>query len=84
MSRIVFPKLWAALSGEARRQKLRLSKQTTLRGKKGVALSSIDRIGSAMIEGELWKVTSNTQIEKGTGIKVTGTDGVFVCVEPVQ
>jgi len=83
MDKIVFHKLWAALSGGSRRQKLRLSKQTSIHGRMGFVHTAIDPVGSALIEGELWKAKSSVRIERGANVRVVGTDGVFVRVEPI-
>ena len=55
-------------------------------GKEGIVLEDIDNInstGKVKVKGELWSATSDTDIEKGTKIKVISVNGVKLKVEKV-
>ncbi len=84
MTVIIFQKLWTVISGGSRRQKLRISQQITLIDRTGIAHTGIDPVGSVIIEGELWKAKSEAPIERGESVRVKGTEGVFVVVEPIR
>ena len=56
-------------------------------GKEGIVLESIDNLnstGKVKVKGELWSAVADTDIEKGSKIKVISINGVKLKVEKVQ
>jgi membrane-bound serine protease (ClpP class) len=71
-------------------QRSRLSTQTigreSLVGKTGVAVSDFDPEGIVEVDGSRWRATAHREAGLGEGdsILVSGVDGLFLEVEPVQ
>jgi len=71
-------------------QRSRLSTQTigrgSLIGKAGVAVSDFDPEGIVDVDGSRWRATAHREagLTAGDPILVTGVDGLFLEVEPVQ
>jgi membrane-bound serine protease (ClpP class) len=71
-------------------QRSRLSTQTigreSLIGKSGVAVSDFDPEGIVDVDGSRWRATAHREagLTAGDPILVTGVDGLFLEVEPVQ
>jgi membrane protein implicated in regulation of membrane protease activity len=71
-------------------QRSRLSTQTIGReiliGKSGVAVSDFDPEGIVDVDGSRWRATAHREagLIAGDPILVTGVDGLFLEVEPVQ
>ncbi len=54
--------------------------------KEGIVLEDIDNInstGKIKVQGELWSATSDTNIEKGSKVKVISVNGVKAKVEKI-
>jgi membrane-bound serine protease (ClpP class) len=61
---------------------VRAGKETML-GKTVPALTRIDsRAGKVFVEGEYWNAASDTPIEPGTPVQITGLDGLTLKVKP--
>ncbi len=59
----------------------------TIKNKEGYViddLNNIDYSGKVKVNGELWSATSDTDLKKGTKIKVIDVDGVKLKVEAVK
>jgi membrane-bound serine protease (ClpP class) len=57
----------------------------TMIGKTVNAQSRIDAQGGRVfIEGEIWNAVSETAIEAGQGVEVTGIEGLTLKVKPKQ
>ena len=53
-------------------------------GEKGKALSAIYGLGEVFVHGEIWKATSEEEIQEGDAIEVTGVDGLVLKVRKVN
>jgi membrane-bound serine protease (ClpP class) len=53
---------------------------TSMVGRKGIAVTEIMPDGMVLVEGELWKASSQTPIEKGGAVIVTKAEGLRVVV----
>jgi membrane-bound ClpP family serine protease len=54
---------------------------TGMAGKKGIAVSDIKPNGMILVEGELWKASSQGRIEKGAAVVITRTEGLRAIVD---
>ena len=53
-------------------------------GKKGKALSAIYGQGEVFVHGEIWKATSEEEIQEGDAVEVTSVDGLVLKVRRVN
>jgi membrane-bound serine protease (ClpP class) len=53
-------------------------------GEQGKALSAIYGLGEVFVHGEIWKATSEEEIQEGDAIEVMGVDGLALKVRKVN
>lgn len=53
-------------------------------GKKGKALTAICDQGEVFLHGEIWKATSEDEIQEGDAVEVTSVDGLVLKVRRVN
>ena len=68
-----------------RAQRLRVTTGARgLEGTRAVAASRLDPVGTVRIGGELWNARSETLVEAGSEVLITGVEGLTLRVRPAK
>lgn len=70
-----------AMAVKARKRRV-VSGAESIVGASGVVLEDMQSQGWARVQGESWRVVSNTPLARGQKVRVTGIDGLTLSVEP--
>lgn len=79
---LIFFSLLLFIVASSRSHKMRNEDQNLV-GLTAIAETDLDLLGIVLINGEAWKASSRIKILKGTKVKVVGTEGVLLEVEPI-
>lgn len=79
---LIFLGLLLYIIVSSRSHKLRNEDQNLV-GLTAITETDLDLLGIVLINGEAWKASAKVKILKGARVKVIGTEGVLLEVEPI-